>query len=121
MDPVKSREKTISDEELENLIDIDKQAEILHRFISLADKIKPQLEVDGTNFNQWSKSLILEWTTYFMGDPNYFEQTTTDTNLKRNIVALSFIQHSVNTRAYELVTSNISAYNAQIVYQAFKN
>ncbi|MBW0584554.1 hypothetical protein O181_124269, partial [Austropuccinia psidii MF-1] len=121
MDPVKQKEKTVSDEELENLVDIDKQAEILHRFISLAEKIKPQLEVDGTNFNQWSKSLTLAWTTYFMGDPDYFEQTTTDTNVKRNIVALSFIQHSVNTRAYESVTSNINAYNACIVYKALKD
>ncbi|MBW0517031.1 hypothetical protein O181_056746 [Austropuccinia psidii MF-1] len=121
MDPSKQQEKTIPDEEFEALVDIDKQAEILHRFISLAEKIKPQLDIDGTNFNQWSKSLVLAWTTYFMGDPDYFEQTTPDTNIKRNIMALSFIQHSLNTRAYEAVTSNINAYNARIVYKALKN
>ncbi|MBW0554503.1 hypothetical protein O181_094218 [Austropuccinia psidii MF-1] len=56
-----------------------------------------------------------------MGDPDYFEQTTPDNNVKQNIVALSFIQHSVNTRDYQSVTSNINAYNARVVYKALKN
>ncbi|MBW0558716.1 hypothetical protein O181_098431 [Austropuccinia psidii MF-1] len=99
----------------------DKQAKIFQHFISLAEKIRPRLRDDGANFNIWSRSLILSWTTYFMGDPDYFQQPTKDQNIKRNIIALLFIQHSVDHFAYESVTSRILNSDARQIYQALKD
>ncbi|MBW0469081.1 hypothetical protein O181_008796 [Austropuccinia psidii MF-1] len=98
------------------IMQANKQAEIFQRFISLAEKIRPQLRDDGANFNLWSKNMIMAWTTYFMGDPDYFQQTSVDKNIKQNLVARLFIEHS----AYESVTSQIFDSDACRIYQALK-
>ncbi|MBW0494713.1 hypothetical protein O181_034428 [Austropuccinia psidii MF-1] len=103
------------------IMQADKQAEIFQRFISLAEKIKPQLRDDGANFNLWSKNMITAWTTYFMGDHDYFQQTTVDDNVKRNLVSRLFIEHSVNSSAYDSVTSRIFDSNARRIYQALRD
>ncbi|MBW0506242.1 hypothetical protein O181_045957 [Austropuccinia psidii MF-1] len=103
------------------IMQADKQAEIFQRFISLAEKIRPQLRDDGANFNLWSKNMITAWTTYFMGDPDYFHQSNVDTNIKRNLVARLFIEHSVSSNAYESVTSRIFESDARRIYQALKD
>ncbi|MBW0494851.1 hypothetical protein O181_034566 [Austropuccinia psidii MF-1] len=69
------------------IMEADKQAEIFQRFISLADKIRPQLRADGVHFNLWSKNMIIAWTTYFMGDSNSFQQPIADNNIKQNLFA----------------------------------
>ncbi|MBW0582627.1 hypothetical protein O181_122342 [Austropuccinia psidii MF-1] len=65
--------------------------------------------------------MIITWTTYFMGDPDYFQQTTTDDNIKRNLVAWLFIEHSVHSSIYELVNSRIFTLDARKIFQALKD
>ncbi|MBW0490657.1 hypothetical protein O181_030372 [Austropuccinia psidii MF-1] len=113
--------KGVGDDDMNVILQADKQAEIFQRFISLAKKIRPQLRADGANFNIWSKNMIMAWTTYFMGDSDYFQQTTIDTNVKRNLVARLFIEHSVSSSVYECVTSQIFNSNARQIYQAIKD
>ncbi|MBW0536703.1 hypothetical protein O181_076418 [Austropuccinia psidii MF-1] len=116
-----AKSKGVSEDDMSVILQADKQAEIFQRFILLAEKIRPQLRADGANFNLWSKNMIIAWETYFMGDPDYFQQTSIDTNIKRNLVARIFIEHSVNNSAYESVTSRIFTSNARQIYQALKN
>ncbi|MBW0506680.1 hypothetical protein O181_046395 [Austropuccinia psidii MF-1] len=103
------------------IIEVDKQAKIFHKSIPLAEKIRPQLQVDGANFNLWSKNMILSWTTYFIGDSDYFPQSTEDNNIKQNLVARLFIQHSVEHDAYEAITSCIHGSDAHKISEAFKD
>ncbi|MBW0501193.1 hypothetical protein O181_040908 [Austropuccinia psidii MF-1] len=112
---LESRENSVDD------INIIMQAEIFQRFISLVEEIRPQLREDGANFNLWSKNMITAWTTYFMGDSDYFQQTCVDSNIKRNLVARLFIEHSVSNNAYESVTSQIFDSSAQRIYQALRD
>ncbi|MBW0563193.1 hypothetical protein O181_102908 [Austropuccinia psidii MF-1] len=65
--------------------------------------------------------MIITWTTYFIGDPNYLQQTTTDRNIKRNLIACLFIEHSVNHAVYEAVTSHLLNSDAHQIYQALKD
>ncbi|MBW0502547.1 hypothetical protein O181_042262 [Austropuccinia psidii MF-1] len=109
------------DDDMNVVMMADKQAEIFQRFISLAEKIRPQLRADGANFNLWSKNMIVAWTTYFMGDSNYFQQTAEDDNIQRNLVARLFIEHSVSHSAYEAVTSRLFSSDARKIYQALKD
>ncbi|MBW0461685.1 hypothetical protein O181_001400 [Austropuccinia psidii MF-1] len=113
--------KDVTYDDMDIVMQADKQAEIFQRFISLAEKIRPQLRADGANFNLWSKSMINAWTTYFMGDADYFHQTGVDGNVKRNLVARLFIEHSVNSGIYESITSRISVYDARKIFQALKD
>ncbi|MBW0537090.1 hypothetical protein O181_076805 [Austropuccinia psidii MF-1] len=109
------------DGDMDIIMEADKQAEIFQCFMSLAEKIRPTLQDDGANFNIWSRNLFLSWTTYFMGNPDYFHQTSKDENVKRNIVAPLFIQHSIEHFAYESVTSRILNSDARQIYQALKD
>ncbi|MBW0527741.1 hypothetical protein O181_067456 [Austropuccinia psidii MF-1] len=113
--------KNREDDDMNIIIEADKQAEIFHQFISLAEKIRPQLQADGANFNLWSKNMILCWMTYFMGDSDYFQQATEDSNIKPNLVARLFIQHSIEHSAYEAITSCIHGSNACRIYGALKD
>ncbi|MBW0565414.1 hypothetical protein O181_105129 [Austropuccinia psidii MF-1] len=113
--------KEVIEEDMNVIMLADKQAEIFQRFISLAEKIRPQLRADGANFNLWSKSMIIAWTTYFMGNSDYFQQQNKDDNIKRNLVAQLFIEHSVSYSAYEAVMSQIFSSNARQIYQALKD
>ncbi|MBW0588804.1 hypothetical protein O181_128519 [Austropuccinia psidii MF-1] len=113
--------KNMQDDDMNIIIEVDKQAEIFHCFISLAEKIRPRLQSDGANFNLWSKNMILCWTTYFMGDSDYFQQSTEDSNVKRNLVARLFIQQSIEHDAYEAITSCIHGSDACKIYQALKD
>ncbi|MBW0544541.1 hypothetical protein O181_084256 [Austropuccinia psidii MF-1] len=113
--------KNMQDNDMNVIIEADKQAEMFHRFISLAEKIRPRLRADGANFNLWSKNMVLCWTTYFMGDSNYFQQPTEDNKIKRNLVARLFIEHSVEHDAYEAITSRIHGSDARKIYQALKD
>ncbi|MBW0504414.1 hypothetical protein O181_044129 [Austropuccinia psidii MF-1] len=65
--------------------------------------------------------MIIAWTTYFMGDSNYFQQPTKDDNIKRNHVSRLFIEHSTSHSAYECVTSRIFSSDAHQIYQALKD
>ncbi|MBW0495204.1 hypothetical protein O181_034919 [Austropuccinia psidii MF-1] len=104
--------KETSVDNMNIIMQADKQAEIFQRFISLAEKIRPQLREDGANFNLWSKNMITAWTTFFMGNSDYFQQTSVNSNIKRNLVAQLFIEHSVNNNAYESIMSRIFDLNA---------
>ncbi|MBW0537412.1 hypothetical protein O181_077127 [Austropuccinia psidii MF-1] len=56
-----------------------------------------------------------------MGDSDYFQQSTEDNNIKQNLVARLFIQHSVEHEAYEAITSQIHGSDARKIYQALKD
>ncbi|MBW0506565.1 hypothetical protein O181_046280 [Austropuccinia psidii MF-1] len=56
-----------------------------------------------------------------MGDSDYFQQSTEDSNIKRNLVARLFIQHSVENDAYKAITSCIHGSDARKIYQALKD
>ncbi|MBW0493488.1 hypothetical protein O181_033203 [Austropuccinia psidii MF-1] len=113
--------KEVIEDDMNVIMLADKQAEIFKRFISLAEKIRPQLRADGANFNLWSKTMIAAWTTYFMGHSDYFQQQTKDDNIKRNLFARLFIEHSVSHSAYEAITSQIFSSDACQIYQALKD
>ncbi|MBW0540750.1 hypothetical protein O181_080465 [Austropuccinia psidii MF-1] len=113
--------KEVIEDDMNIIILADKKAEISQRFISLAKKVRPQLRADGANFNLWSKNMIVAWTTYFMGDSEYFQQQNKDDNIKRNLVAQLFIENSVSHSAYEAVTSQIFSSDAHQIYQALKD
>ncbi|MBW0536297.1 hypothetical protein O181_076012, partial [Austropuccinia psidii MF-1] len=113
--------KDASMDDFNIILQADKQAEIFQRFINLAEKIRPRLQNDGANFNLWSKNMIIAWTTYFIGDPDYFQQTTADDNIKRNLIARIFIEHSVDHAVYEAVTSRILDSDARRIYRALKD
>ncbi|MBW0538726.1 hypothetical protein O181_078441 [Austropuccinia psidii MF-1] len=65
--------------------------------------------------------MIIAWTTYFMGDSDYFHQPTKDENIQQNLVARLFIEHSTSHSAYECVTSQIFSSDARQIYQALKD
>ncbi|MBW0478885.1 hypothetical protein O181_018600 [Austropuccinia psidii MF-1] len=65
--------------------------------------------------------MIIAWTTYFMGDSDYFQQSTKDNNIKQNLVTQLFIEHSTSHSAYECVTSQIFSSDARQIYQALKD
>ncbi|MBW0524484.1 hypothetical protein O181_064199 [Austropuccinia psidii MF-1] len=99
---------------------VDKQAESLHRFSLIADKIYPRLVLDGNNFMAWSCNLFSTWNNYFFDDPNYFEINTRDSAYRRNLVALTFLQNSINRSLYESITLALVTPNAHTTYQALK-
>ncbi|MBW0536826.1 hypothetical protein O181_076541, partial [Austropuccinia psidii MF-1] len=113
-DMLESKETSIDD--MNVIMQADKQAEIFQRFISLAEKIRPQLREDGANFNIWSKNMITAWTTYLMGDSDYFQQTSVDSNIKRNLVARLFIEHTLRDRFTRPSWSSV-VYHANIVFK----
>ncbi|MBW0540440.1 hypothetical protein O181_080155 [Austropuccinia psidii MF-1] len=113
--------KDVTHGDMDIILQADKQAEIFQRFISLKEKIRPQLRADGANFNLWARNMITAWTTYFMGDIDYFHQTDVDGNIKRNLVARLFIEHSFNPHVYESITSQILTSDARKIFQALKD
>ncbi|MBW0542667.1 hypothetical protein O181_082382 [Austropuccinia psidii MF-1] len=113
--------KEMLGDDMSVIIQYDKQVERFQQLISLAEKFKPQLRAYGANFNLWSKNMILAWTPYFMGDPDYFQETSVNTNIKQNLVASLFIEHSVNNSANESVMPQILSLNACQIYQAPKD
>ncbi|MBW0538418.1 hypothetical protein O181_078133, partial [Austropuccinia psidii MF-1] len=108
-------------DEMSVLLQADKQAEIFHRFTQLAERIKPRLNYDGVNFNAWSRGLINAWQTYFNGEPDYFEQEQRDQNHLRNLVAISFIEYSIQHNVYESITSQMRNLSARSIYQAIRS
>ncbi|MBW0533856.1 hypothetical protein O181_073571 [Austropuccinia psidii MF-1] len=113
--------KDIANNEMNIIMEANKQAEMFQCLISLEEKIRPQLRDDGANFNLWLKNMIIGWTTYFMGDSNYFQQPIADSNVKQNLVAQIFIKHSVNSSIYEAVTSCIFTSDSRQIFQALKD
>ncbi|MBW0505050.1 hypothetical protein O181_044765 [Austropuccinia psidii MF-1] len=79
--------KEIYGDDMNVIMQADRQAEIFQQLISLAEKIRPKLQADGDNFNLWSKNMIITLTTYVMEDSDYFHQTNKDENIKQNLVA----------------------------------
>ncbi|MBW0462667.1 hypothetical protein O181_002382 [Austropuccinia psidii MF-1] len=108
-------------DEMSLLMQANKQAEIFHRFTQLAERIKPRLTYDGVNFNAWSKGLVNAWRTYYNGDPDYFEQEQPDQNHLRNLVAISFIEYSIQHNIFESITSPMCKLSARTIYQAIKS
>ncbi|MBW0478392.1 hypothetical protein O181_018107 [Austropuccinia psidii MF-1] len=82
-----------------------KKAEILHRFLVIAERIRPQLQIDGSNFNVWSWNMIHAWTTCFIGDEEYFTINEKDKDYRRSLVALSFIRNSVEHQLFDSISS----------------
>ncbi|MBW0549247.1 hypothetical protein O181_088962, partial [Austropuccinia psidii MF-1] len=97
------------------------QAEIFHQFTQLAERIQPRLTYDGINFNAWSKGLVNAWKTYYNGDPAYFEQEQPDSNHLRNLVAISFIEYSIQHHIFESITSPMRLLDARKIYQAIRS
>ncbi|MBW0538221.1 hypothetical protein O181_077936, partial [Austropuccinia psidii MF-1] len=102
------------------LLQADKQAEIFHRFSQLAERIRPRLTYDGVNFTSWSKSLLHAWRMYYNGEIDYFDDTAIDDNHLRNLVAISFIENSVDYNVYDSITSSMTNLNARRIYQAIR-
>ncbi|MBW0535085.1 hypothetical protein O181_074800 [Austropuccinia psidii MF-1] len=70
---------TMSFESNESIIArADKQAELLHRFSLIAERIQPKLSIDGGNFNAWSRTLINTWANCFLGNNEYFNSPERD-------------------------------------------
>ncbi|MBW0538646.1 hypothetical protein O181_078361 [Austropuccinia psidii MF-1] len=108
-------------DEMSLLMQANKQAEIFHRFTQLAERIRPQLTYDSVNFNAWSKGLVNAWRTYYNGDPHYFEQEQPDQNHLRNLVAISFIEYSIQHNVFESITSSMRMLSARTIYQAIRS
>ncbi|MBW0522567.1 hypothetical protein O181_062282 [Austropuccinia psidii MF-1] len=98
----------------------DKQAEMLHRFSMIAERIRPKLLIDGSNFNIWLRNMIHAWTTCFIGDKEYFNEMERDKDYQRNLVVLSFIRHSVERQLFDSISNCIVIPNARTIYQAIK-
>ncbi|MBW0489813.1 hypothetical protein O181_029528, partial [Austropuccinia psidii MF-1] len=92
----------------------DKQAKILHRFLVIADSNRPQLQIDGSNFNVWLRNMIHAWTTCFIGDEEYFTINEKDKDYRQNLVALSFIRNSVELQLFDSILSRLIMLNARM-------
>ncbi|MBW0538076.1 hypothetical protein O181_077791 [Austropuccinia psidii MF-1] len=99
----------------------DKQADLINRFVTIAEKIQPKLLVTGENFNTWSRNMLEAWVTVFIGDTTYFDEPSRDSDYRRNLIALAFIQHSVERALFDSITSQLFMPNARNVHQAIKN
>ncbi|MBW0559712.1 hypothetical protein O181_099427 [Austropuccinia psidii MF-1] len=99
----------------------DKQAEILHRFSLIAERIQPRLSIDGGNFNAWSRALVNTWADCFMGDIDYFDSSDRDNDYQRNLIAMSFLRHSVERPLFQSITSRIRMPNARTTFRALKD
>ncbi|MBW0469180.1 hypothetical protein O181_008895 [Austropuccinia psidii MF-1] len=99
----------------------DKQAELLNQLTAISEKIQPNLSVSGANFNTWSQNMIESWVTVFLGNVDYFENTSCNTDYRRNLIALAFIQHSVEQLLFDSITSLLYMPNAWNIYHALKN
>ncbi|MBW0554424.1 hypothetical protein O181_094139 [Austropuccinia psidii MF-1] len=80
-------------------------AESLEQYAGIAKDIYTTLFFDGSNFDAWSKSLIKTWTNYFPQAPVYFTQSDTDSFLKQNLIATTFIKNSVDKSLLESIKS----------------
>ncbi|MBW0489544.1 hypothetical protein O181_029259 [Austropuccinia psidii MF-1] len=98
--------------EMSLLAQADKQAKIFHRFNQLAEWIKPRLTYDGINFNAWQM--------YFNGKQDYFEEEQRDSNHLRNLVAIAFIENSIQHNIFETITSHMRNLSARSIYQAIR-
>ncbi|MBW0503090.1 hypothetical protein O181_042805 [Austropuccinia psidii MF-1] len=103
-------------EESDAVTRADKQAELINQFVTITEKIRPKLSMAGTNFNT-----LEAWATVFISDVAYFEDTFRDPDYQRNLIALAFIQHSVDRPLFDSITSHLFMPNARNVYQALKN
>ncbi|MBW0557400.1 hypothetical protein O181_097115, partial [Austropuccinia psidii MF-1] len=116
---IESKESLCDDMNI--IIQADKQEEIFQFFIPLAEKIRPQLRADGDNFNLWSRNMIVAWTTYFMGDTDYFQKMNMDGNVTRNLVSQLFIGHSVSHSSYKSLPFPIYSSEACQIFQSLKD
>ncbi|MBW0490169.1 hypothetical protein O181_029884 [Austropuccinia psidii MF-1] len=108
-------------DEMSLLAQADRQAEIFHRFTQLAERIRPRLTYDGVNFNAWSRGLMNAWQTYFNGEKDYFELEQSDPNHLRNLVAISFIEYSIQHDIFTTITSRMRNLSARSIYQAIRS
>ncbi|MBW0583042.1 hypothetical protein O181_122757, partial [Austropuccinia psidii MF-1] len=76
---------------------------------------------DGVNFNAWSRGLINAWQTYFNGEQDYFEEEQHDSNHLRNLVAIAFIENSIQHNIFETITSHMRNLSARSIYQAIQS
>ncbi|MBW0476476.1 hypothetical protein O181_016191 [Austropuccinia psidii MF-1] len=105
---------------IQYFVPINKQAEILQRFSLIADRIRPRLSSSSSNFNAWSRNLFDTWSMCFIEDINYFQKQERDADYRRNLIALSFIQNSVDRPLYNSIIARLTMPNARTVYQAIK-
>ncbi|MBW0520488.1 hypothetical protein O181_060203 [Austropuccinia psidii MF-1] len=76
---------------------------------------------NGLNFNAWSKILVNAWRTYDNGDPHFFEQEQPSQNHLQNLVAISFIEYSIQHNVFESIISPMRTLNARKIYQAIRS
>ncbi|MBW0527435.1 hypothetical protein O181_067150 [Austropuccinia psidii MF-1] len=84
----------------------DKQADLINRFVTIAEKIQPKLLVTGANFNTWSRNMLEAWAAVFIGDKTYFDEPSWDSDYQRNLIALAFIWHSQNFNSISNTTGS---------------
>ncbi|MBW0536415.1 hypothetical protein O181_076130 [Austropuccinia psidii MF-1] len=108
-------------EESDAVTRADKQAELINRFVTIAEKIRPKLSMAGTNFNTWSCNMLEAWATVFISNVTYFDDTSQDPDYRRNLIALALIQHSVDRPLFHSIMSRLFIPNSRNVYQALKN
>ncbi|MBW0486088.1 hypothetical protein O181_025803 [Austropuccinia psidii MF-1] len=63
----------------------NRQAESLNRFSLIAERIQPQLLLDGSNFNSWSKAMTETWASCFFNDRSYFNIPDRNGDYRRNL------------------------------------
>ncbi|MBW0564532.1 hypothetical protein O181_104247 [Austropuccinia psidii MF-1] len=98
-----------------------KQAKLLHRFSLIAKRIQPRLSIDGGNFNAWSRALLNTWADCFMGDMEYFNSTECDNDYQQNLIAMSFLRHSIERTLFQSITSRIRIPNERTCFRALKD
>ncbi|MBW0517891.1 hypothetical protein O181_057606 [Austropuccinia psidii MF-1] len=74
---------------------VDKQAETIHQFSLIAERIQPCLTIDGGNFNAWSRNMTDTWDNFFMGDTEYFTSIECNNDYQRILIAMSFLHHRI--------------------------
>ncbi|MBW0533153.1 hypothetical protein O181_072868 [Austropuccinia psidii MF-1] len=99
----------------------DKQAELLHRFSLIAEIIQPRLSFDGENFNTWSRALINTWEDCFLGYTEYFDSSERDGDYQQNLIAMSFLRHSIERTLFQSITLRIRMPNARTCFRALKD
>ncbi|MBW0536682.1 hypothetical protein O181_076397 [Austropuccinia psidii MF-1] len=57
---------------------------------------------------------------YYNGEIEYFEENANDDNHLRNLLAISFIENSIDYNVYDSITSSMKKLDAPRIYQAIR-
>ncbi|MBW0583837.1 hypothetical protein O181_123552 [Austropuccinia psidii MF-1] len=61
------------------------------------------------------------WADCFMGNMEYFNSTERDNDYQRNLIAMSFLRHSIERTLFQSITSRIRMPNARTCFCALKD